>query len=62
MHPMVDESQVLLDLRVAAIVPVTHRGPVKFQQQKLKIAIQRDFLQGLAVFDAELKSVLRRHD
>ena len=50
---MLDEAEVLLDLRVARVVPISNGGAVKFLEQLFKIAVERDFLERLAIFDAQ---------
>ena len=40
--------------RVAGVVPIDQAGAGQLAEQKLEIALQRQFLQGLAVLDAQL--------
>ena len=51
MHGVLDEPEVLLDLGVAGVVPIDQVGAGDFAEQELEIALERQFLQGLAVFD-----------
>ena len=56
MQKVIDEAKVLFDLRVAGIMPVNEGGTIEFLEEERKIAVQREFLEGLAIFDAELDS------
>src|SRR6266516_2595593 len=53
MHGVMNEAEVLFDLRVAGIVPVTDGGAGKFPEEQREVTFERDFLQGFAVFDAQ---------
>ena len=53
-HGVVEESEVLLDLRVAGVVPIDEVGAGKLAEKELEIAIQRQLLEGLAVLSPQL--------
>lgn len=54
MHGVIDEAEVVFDLGVAAIVPVTNRVGLKFLEEKSEVGFERNFFEGFAIFDAEL--------
>jgi hypothetical protein len=58
MQRVVDEAEVLLDLRVAAIVPIERFGLVNSRKKNLKSLSIGNFLERLAVFAAELEAAL----
>src|SRR5690606_16699646 len=60
MHRVMDQAQVLLDLSVPCVVPVTHGGLGELTEEEMEIAFERDLLHGLAVLDAEDESSLCR--
>ena len=53
MQPVVDEAEVLLDLRVADIVPVTNVRIFEALKEKVPVGVDGDFLERLADLDAE---------
>ena len=53
---VLDEAEVFLDLRVAGVVPVNNVRTVKVAEEIFEVAVQRNFLERLAVFDAELEA------
>ena len=53
-----DQAEVFLDLRVADVVPVSHVRAVKLAEEGREIAFERNFLQRLPVFAAELQTAL----
>ena len=53
---VLDETEVFLDLRVAGVVPVNDVRTVKVAEEIFEVAVQRNFLERLAVFDAELEA------
>ena len=50
---VVEKSKVLLDLKMAEVMPVTHLGRVEFFQQPGDFALTRDLLVAPATFDSE---------
>jgi hypothetical protein len=59
MHGVVDDAEVLLDLAVAGVVPVADAGFLELAEKQVEIAFEGDFLERLAVFDAEFQPALR---
>src|SRR5258707_14394361 len=55
---VMNEAEVFLDLRVAAIVPIKNVRTVEFAEEKLEVAFERDFFKRLTVFAAEFESAL----
>src|SRR5882762_8124925 len=53
-HSVANEAEVLLDLRMAGVVPVSHGGAGEFAEEKTAVALERKFLQRLAVFTSKL--------
>ena len=58
MQRVVDETEVRLDFRVAAVVPINQGRTVQLSEKKLEVALNRDFLERLPVFAAELEAAL----
>src|SRR5438093_3829004 len=54
MKAVADEAEVLLDLRMAGVVPVDDCGIAEFLEEGIEVALERDLLERLAIFDAEL--------
>ena len=54
MQPVVDEAKVLLDLRVADVVPVADRRVIESLEEKIPVRVDRDFLEVLANLDSQL--------
>ena len=52
-QPVVNEAEVLLDLRVADVVPVADIGVIKPLKEKVPVGVYRDFLEGFADLDTQ---------
>ena len=59
-QPVVDEAEVLLDLRVADVVPVTDVRVLESLEKKVPVGVDGDFLERLADLDAELDAAQAR--
>lgn len=51
-RPVIEEAEVLFDLRVAGVVPVNEARAGDFSEEKVVVAFDGEFFEGLAVFDA----------
>ena len=56
MQPVADETEVLLDLGMASVVPIDHGGVAEFLEEKAEVRLEGNLLERLAVFDAELEA------